>query len=372
MRVVEPRRVRETLIGQAGLRSVIHPPGDEGLRALLRARRCIQLDPLDRIGTNADLVAMARVDGVKKGQVYSALMPHHGFEHWAKERCIVAAEAWPHYRQRARMAPWWRLSERLKRIPAGVLEAVKQQVLDEGPVSARELRDHGRVEPLDWSGWKGTGRMTTMALEVLWTRCEVAVHSREGKLKRYAAPERALPDHSQLPPARDTQAWELLERVEACGMLSERSGPWWSSLSAVRGTPLVEELVAQGRLERVGVAGTSGTWLCPAGLFERSFPEDDGRLRILAPLDPLLWDRRLVQHAFDFEYVWEVYKPAASRRWGYYVCPLLHRGELVGRFEGRMGEGGLEVLKLWTEGEGLDRVRWEEALHRHEQALSPG
>ncbi len=350
----------------------MHAPGDEGLRALLKARRCIQLDPLDRIGTNADLVALARLDGVRKGQVYSALMPGCGFEHWAKERCIVPASAWPHYRQRARMAPWWRLTERLQRIPPEVLQAVKQQVLTEGPVSSKELNDHGKVEPLDWSGWEGTGQMASLALEVLWTRCEIAVHSREGKTKRYSGADLALPHHHALTAAEDTQRWELLERVEACGMLSESAGPWWSSLAAVRGAALVEDLVAEGRLERVGVEGARGSWLCPAGLFEREFPGDDGRMRILGPLDPLIWDRRLVRLVFGFEYVWEVYKPAHKRRWGYYVCPLLHQGELVGRFEGRMGEQGLEVLQLWKEHPGFQQVRFEEALHRHEHALSAG
>ena len=57
----------------------------------------------------------------------------------------------------------------------------------------------------------------------------------------------------------------------------------------------------------------------------------DDRVRILGPLDPLLWDRNLVHHVFDFEYVWEVYKPAHQRRWGWYVCPLLQRDRLIGR-----------------------------------------
>ncbi|MCO4834815.1 MAG: winged helix DNA-binding domain-containing protein, partial [Acidimicrobiaceae bacterium] len=45
------------------------------------------------------------------------------------------------------------------------------------------------------------------------------------------------------------------------------------------------------------------------------FPDDDGRMRILGPLDPLIWDRKLVQHIFSFEYIWEVYKPVEQRRW---------------------------------------------------------
>ena len=72
-------------------------------------------------------------------------------------------------------------------------------------------------------------------------------------------------------------------------------------------------------------------------------------MRILAPLDPLMWDRPLVQHATGFEYLWEVYKPAAQRRWGYYVCPLLYRGRLAGRVEARRRDGDVVVEQVWRE-----------------------
>lgn len=55
--------------------------------------------------------------------------------------------------------------------------------------------------------------------------------------------------------------------------------------------------------------------------------------------------------------------------WGYYVCPLLHRGRFVGRFEGWRREQRIEVLNLWKEeGEAFDDVAWREALGRLEEA----
>jgi hypothetical protein len=96
-------------------------------------------------------------------------------------------------------------------------------------------------------------------------------------------------------------------------------------------------------------------------------------MRILGPLDPLLWDRELVKYAFGFEYVWEVYKPEAQRRWGWYVCPLLHRGQLVGRLEARVEDGVLRVDNLWRQkGVKLDDAALDEALTRHARALGAG
>ena len=57
--------------------------------------------------------------------------------------------------------------------------------------------------------------------------------------------------------------------------------------------------------------------------FLKSRPRYDDRVRILGPLDPLLWDRDLVRHAFEFDYVWELFFPPEKRRWGWYVLPLL-------------------------------------------------
>jgi uncharacterized protein len=76
-----------------------------------------------------------------------------------------------------------------------------------------------------------------------------------------------------------------------------------------------------------------------------------GGVAFLAPLDPFVWDRDLLRSLFDFDYVWEVYVPAAKRRWGYYVLPLLWGDRLVGRVEPRFerADGTLRILDWWWE-----------------------
>jgi uncharacterized protein YcaQ len=368
---ISPVVARAYLVGQLGLRQQMVERGQAGIRSLLAALRCIQLDPIDRIGTNADLVALARVDGLRKGDVYRALLPGHAFEHFAKERCLLPASAFPYYRDQATQTPWWRHTERMRRLPEGVLEAVLAELTERGPATVDELSDHGRVEQLDWSGWKGTPKATKMALDVLWTRCQVVVCGRTPRGKRYDVPLRALPDVASAVAPGDFARWAVLERVEAAGLLSTAGGPHWSMLGAVRTSGLPEQLVEEGELELVSVAGSRRTYLASRGFMDRSFPQDDGRMRILAPLDPVLWDRKLVKHAFGFEYIWEIYKPVAKRRWGYYVCPLLHRGELVGRVEAHVEEGRLVLDQLWEEpGVTVDRDALNTALRRHEAAVA--
>lgn len=375
-RVISADAAARFLVAHHGLGAARPEPPDEACRALLAERRCIQLDPLDMIGTNADLVALARIDGLAKGDVYRHLMPGHAFEHFAKERCLLPASAFPWYRAHIAQTDWWNLDTRLERLPEGILEAVLALVKTHGPITAEGLdaiADFGRVRPMDWSGWKGTSRAAAMALEVLWTRCEVVVAGRDKRGKLWDVPERALPGHHRRRRASREAflAWAIVERVQAAGLLARASGPYWSILGEARTSALPDRLVAEGALEEVVIEGARRSYLAPAGAFDHTPDEPDERMRILGPLDSLLWDRKLVEHAFGFEYVWEVYKPARERRWGYYVCPLLHGGRLVGRFEGRVVDGALDVIGLWKEpGRRFETRAYKTALARHEAAIS--
>lgn len=369
---ISPEVARSYMVGQAGLRAVIHPPGAAGVRAMLKAHRCVQLDPLAPLGTQADLMALARIDGIRLGDVYAHLYPGHAFEHFAKERCLLPASAFPAYRDQAVETPWWRSTARLKRVPEAARAAVLAEIEARGPLMASDLSDLGEVEAIDWSGWKGTRRMATMALEILWTQCKVVVCRRDRRGRWFDVPRRALPEVAAAPAPDRFDRWALLERVEAAGLLPRSTGPWWSMLSAARTSGLVDELLAEGRLVEVQIAGRRSRYLAPPDFLERVFPDDDGRMRIIGPLDPLIWCRPLVQHVFDFEYVWEVYKPAAKRRWGWYVCPLLHEGRLVGRFEGHLEGGEVVVDRLWREpGRAFDEAAFTQALARHGAACTP-
>ncbi|HEX2123362.1 MAG TPA: winged helix DNA-binding domain-containing protein [Thermoanaerobaculia bacterium] len=346
--ILSRAEARRKLVAHLGL-ARFGGRGGRGVRAVLERLRCIQLDPLDVIGTNADLVVMARVDGAGRGDVWRHLFPRHAFEHFAKERCILPASSFPWYRRHGEVAQthWWRNEERKERVPPQIIAAVLDEVRARGPVTARELTDRGSVVPMDWSGWMGTSKATSMALEILWTRCDVVVGRTESGAKLYDVPERALGEElARAEPHGDFTRWALRERAHAAGLLTRAGGAMWSMLSAVRTSPVVDEMLAAGELIEVAIEESPRRYLAVPAFFDARARFDD-RVRILGPLDPLLWDRVLVRHAFDFDYVWEVYKPAAQRKWGWYVCPLLHRDRLIGRVDA-------QTKKVWFE-EGVER-----------------
>ena len=319
---------------------------------LLARLRMIQLDPLDRIGTNADLVAMARGD-FRRGEVHEA----RGFEHVAKERCLLPPEAFPAYRDEARRRTHWRHTRAMQQVPEAVCDAVLAEVTERGPVLSRQLSDHGRIPRTGAGGWSSAGKLGSLALKVLAARCELVVTGRQGKERIYDLPSRALPEVADAP-AGDFTSFALAERVAACGLLSLHAGPWWGGLQHVRKGP-------HGDFVRVEVGGRPFL-TTEAHLEARDTPDDV--LRILGPLDPLLWNRGLVEHLFGFRYLWEVYKPAAKREWGYYVCPLLRNGRFVGRVEARWNGTTIDVEQLWWEGE-PHQDALEAALARHTKLL---
>ena len=73
------------------------------------------------------------------------------------------------------------------------------------------------------------------------------------------------------------------------------------------------------------------------------------RVEFLAPLDPMLWDRRLIEKVFDFKYTWEIYTPKEKRQYGYYVLPVVWGDRMIGRIEPVIREGELKVNGLWLE-----------------------
>lgn len=313
---------------------------------LLDRLGCIQLDPIDRCGTNAELVAWARVDGIARGALHDALAGHN-FEHFAKERCLLHPRFFPAYRDRVPAVDWWRQDERARRISPGDLDEVLAELRERGPSIPAELTDRGRVEPIDWSGWKGTASRTAMVLEVLWTHCRVVVSGRDPRGRRvYDLPDRALGAWAHAKASADLVGDLVLARVAAAGLLSRAGGPQWSMLSTARTDGTVERLVGAGRVEEVEVEGSSRRYLVLPGEIPDPPPVP---ARFLGPLDPLLWDRELLRVAFAFDYVWEVYKPAASRRWGYYVCPLVLGEALVGRAELQRDGKTLRVLGVWDD-----------------------
>jgi uncharacterized protein len=179
----------------------------------------------------------------------------------------------------------------------------------DGPLPARELPDTC-VVPWRSSGWNAD-RNVTMMLNMLVQRGEVAAAGGTGRGRLWDLASRVYPD-DPVPSVQEARRLREERRLSALG-IARPKGP------ASPGEPAVVE-------------GVRGHWRVDPRLLGQPFA---GRAALLSPFDRLLHDRLRMKDVFGFDYVLEMYKPAARRRWGYYALPILYGDRLVGKLDAR-------------------------------------
>jgi uncharacterized protein YcaQ len=108
-------------------------------------------------------------------------------------------------------------------------------------------------------------------------------------------------------------------------------------------------------LVRVQVASADGArprtaWALPDWRRRAArLPDAPERLRLLAPFDPIVHDRARTRRLFAFDYAFEAFTPAAKRRYGYYVLPILERDRLIGRADACRDGGGIALRRVFWE-----------------------
>jgi uncharacterized protein YcaQ len=276
----------------------------------------LQLDPTAAIAPAADLVAWTRL-----GDAYR---PEHLTEALERDRTLFERDAlvrpmsdlglhlaeaadWPPW---ARSRAWLEGNESFKR---DILDRLR----DSGPLTSREIPDTS-VVPWASTGWTNKRNVTQM-LEFLTMRGEVAIAGRVGRERLWDLAERVYPADLQIPPLAEALRIRNERRVRALG------------IARAAGTAMPLEPVVVGEAgEPAVVEGVAGEWRVDPEALRHDF---EGRTALLSPFDRLPYDRKRAQELFEFEYVLEMYKPAAKRRWGYFALPILHQDRLVGKLD---------------------------------------
>ena len=299
----------------------------------------IQIDPINVCGRMQEHILRNRVRGYREGD----LMLHlHGdgpgltaerrmaFEHHLPDSNVLVAfplDAWPHlraamHRRTSHRSAWsGKLTSREKQLAEHILAEIAAR----GPLSSEDIDDQRRSRQAGW----GSASLAKSTLQKLFFHGRVLIARRDNNRRLYDLPGRVLTARVlalKEPGRGDTARWLAILKLRQRRLVTLKRDE----------LRLVEDLV-----QPVAVAG------CPplfclredAVLFDGLAALDSPPAAVssapllLAPLDPLIYDRRVTQRLWGFDYTWEVYTPPARRKRGYYALPILAGLEIVGHVD---------------------------------------
>lgn len=312
----------------------------------------VQYDPLKPVGRNPDLVLQARVPGYRVDDwEKAAYADRYIYDAWDKQACLVLASDWS---RRACIREMYRPyhDREVLRTEAEVARAMLAEIDARGALSSQDFEDNHRYDSEPWYGQTRARRV----LRALWACGEIVTHHRKNGRHYYDRPARIIPpQHYNIPLLLDKEAytrWIIEQRYRAVGLLRPGAEAciWSGCGDGATRRQAIAQLVEAGTLisVRVGEKGWPYYMLSSAlPLLDAQLPEP--RVIFLGPLDNFLWDRKAIQQIFDFDYIWEVYKPAPQRRWGYYVLPVFYGDRFIARLDSRLEKGIWTISRWWWE-----------------------
>ena len=359
-------QARQFILLKNGLLGNHRFAGKPGAYQYVRQAGCIQFDPVDVCGRNAELTLQSRVKGFRKKMLQDLLYRDRLLVDYSdKELSIWPREDWPYfsgYRERSMSH-----GQKFPGIPELEEKAIAH-IRKHGPVSSDSLPIEGTVfwhSSMHWSGnWHKESLAARSVLEQLYTDGVLLIHHKSGSRKYYDLAEKYFPADllNASNPCRDEDSftdWRIRRRIGAVGLLWNRNSTAWLGISMTteQRNASFDRLEKSGSIAAVQVEGIR----FPLYMLSEDLPLLESvtagqadlkpRLEFLAPLDPMLWDRKLIEAVWNFQYSWEIYTPAVKRKYGYYVLPIICGDRFVGRIEPKADRENsvFTVQNIWLE-----------------------
>ena len=380
---ISKQTARRFILGRQGLWPGRRWAGEDGLAEALRVCEAIQMDPLQVVARSHDIALWGRVRDYQPADLARVMYERRAFFDYGGGLFIYPMSELPYWRTPMRYrerSPRW---ADFAATHPGLLDEMRAELRQRGPLGNRDFT--GRERVISYRGSKDT----SLALYYLWLTGETMIHHRQGFERVYDLRERiAPPQYDVVAPVDEAEAYFARKSLAFHGLLEERRLGGGLSMFAERNLSRAEaaiwldRLTSEGAITALRIEGSRGRWLAlasdlpllsalEAGETPAAWrPLDDAttatEVTLLAPLE-IVSARGRAGWLFNFEYIWEVYKPAAARRWGYYTLPILYGDRLVARLDPRLDRATqtLRILGFWREPDTIaDEAAFAEALAR--------
>ena len=326
------------------------PLNAAGIIQIIRDLGFLQIDTVRNVVRAQDHILWARNRNYLERMLWPLLQQRLLFEHFTHDASLIPVETYPLWQRqfrwlgaRAANAAWYRSD-----MDQGEIEALRDRIAAEGPLSTHAFDSAAESREM-WAR-----KPHKKALEQMWYAGALATAERRNFVKYSDLGERVFPP---LPPGAPDDA---AAGAALCELAMERL--WVASAGEIRkfreALPPAE-VAAWARdsdLVPVPIESADGRWQEAFAISDieirlAAVPPLTSQVRIINPFDPAVRDRARLERIFGLDYTNEIFAPAAKRRWGYYVYPLLEGDRFVARIEakGDRSSGLLRVTDSWPE-----------------------
>lgn len=395
MIIINSDIARRFILGKQGLWPGRRWRGIEGTEQAMREMEYLQLDPLQIIARSHDIQLHSRVLDYTPGMWEEVTYKQRKFFDWGGWLAVRPMEELPHWRvvmrrERDAEADTGARIHNMAYDHADAIAEMRAILRERGTVSNRDFEMAQRTRTHSYRGRKDSA----LALYYLWRTGEVMTHHRERFERVYALTETVAPAHLIRESNEDEANRFLIKKdlsFSGLSRLSRTSDAFHRGMPFGKASQLREAMLADSDLIEVQVEGWEGKGKRKGKTAQVHYAlgSDAEALRelsqgrvpmawapletstteeavFLAPLDPVS-ARGRARLVFGFDYVWEVYKPAHQRKFGYYTLPVLWGDRLVARFDSKLNRttNTFVILGLWLGDEtfGKDEA-FAEALGR--------
>jgi len=331
------------------------PTGKLNLLGIIEQLGFVQLDTIRVLARAHDHILWSRNQHYREPMLNKLLAKERAvFEHFTHDASILPMSSYPLWRRQFR-----RMEARLRRsswyssmLDADGRAAIRERIAREGPLSTHAFDSVCKDKTVAWRR-----PPHKLALDYMWHAGELSTSHRQNFSKFYDLTERVIPAH-RLEDERsdeDQVDWLCRQALDRLAFAVEGELQRFWEAADLNEVKRWSEARRQD-LVVVSVESATGDWLsmiAPKDIDHRlaTLPRPTNRLRIINPFDPIVRDRNRLKRLFGFDYRIEIFVPAAKRRYGYYVLPLLEGDRFVGRIEVRAerAKGTLDIIDLWPE-----------------------
>ena len=362
--IISNAQARRVLLNLQGLGELPQRSSARAVQTVVQRLGYVQIDSINVLERAHHLILGARLAQYRHEHFTHALEKSRGlFEHWTHDASAIPTKwfaHWKHrfarYNQRVERSAWWR--EQFRGDAAPILRRTLARVRREGALRTRDFTAPTGHKSGGWWQW----HPEKAALEHLWRSGRLAIARRERFEKVYDLVERVLPQAIEQPKSSEGAhvEWACREAIDRLGIASAREiANFFSAITHAQANAWCARALVKGELVQVIVAPSTKRGVIAASKQvecfalpnwrEFAYKTQGNRMILLCPFDPVVRDRARLLRLFDFDYRFEAFTPAAKRKHGYYVLPLLQGDQMVGRadLQFHRQRGALVVRGLW-------------------------